>query len=98
MLTGNRKQTIIITILTALLFFTLTSGCGLKKEVVLTGKTMGTTWRVKVVADYFNTSKTLNDAIKNRLLEINKSMSLYDKESEIKRLNAHRSSDKIQGF
>ena len=71
-------------------------GCGLKKEFVLTGKTMGTTWRVKVVAGYFDDSKSLDTAIKTRLQKINDSMSLYNKGSEIIRLNEHQSSDKFR--
>jgi len=83
---------------TVLIFFVtllLCSGCSLKKEVILTGKTMGTNWRVKVVAGYFDNTKKLDEAIKKRLQKINKSMSLYDKESEICKLNAHRSLEKF---
>lgn len=90
-----RKQTILITIFAALLFAVFTNGCGLKKEIVLTGKTMGTNWRVKVVAGHFDNTDNLDDAIKKRLQEINKSMSLYDKESEIHKLNEHRTPDKF---
>jgi len=92
----HRRQPFILIIFTALFFTAAAWGCGFKKEVVLTGKTMGTNWRVKVVTGYFDTSKPLDEAIKNRLREINKSMSLYERDSEIKRLNGHRSSGKFR--
>ena len=93
-----RKHAIntIITITAFLFFIIITSGCGLRKEAVLTGRTMGTSWRVKVIISYFDTSKNLDDAINHRLQEINRSMSLYEKQSEIINFNAHRSSDKFK--
>jgi FAD:protein FMN transferase len=90
-----RKQKLIIIISAAILFTMFTNGCGLKKEIVLTGKTMGTNWRVKAVSGYFDNGEELDDAIKKRLLEINKSMSLYDKDSEIRKLNKQPSSDRF---
>ncbi|MBW2218872.1 MAG: FAD:protein FMN transferase, partial [Deltaproteobacteria bacterium] len=87
-----KQKTIVSIFFVALLLF---AGCNLKKEVILTGKTMGTNWRVKVVAGHFDNTEKLDKAIKKRLLEINQSMSLYDKESEICKLNEHRSLKKF---
>ncbi len=88
----SKQRTKVAIFIIVLLF---SAGCSLKKEVVLTGKTMGTNWRVKVISGYFDNAEKLDETIKDRLLEINKSMSLYDKKSEICKLNAHRSTEKF---
>ena len=68
-----------------LLFF---AGCGFKKEVALSGKTMGTTYNIKVVTRFFENTKGLKDKVEMRLEQINKSMSTYSKDSEISLFNA----------
>jgi thiamine biosynthesis lipoprotein len=62
------------------------SACG-KTEHVLTGRTMGTTYSVKVVTGYFGSVSGLQQKIDRRLQEINQSMSPYLKDSEISRFN-----------
>jgi thiamine biosynthesis lipoprotein len=64
------------------------AGCDRKKEVVFSGKTMGTTYHVKVVSSVFRPTETLQQRIDQRLEEINRSMSTYINESEISRFNA----------
>jgi thiamine biosynthesis lipoprotein len=71
-----------------LCFVLLFAGCGLKKEVALSGKTMGTTYHIKVVAGMFTRTADLQKKIDARLDEINKSMSTFIKDSEISRFNA----------
>jgi len=72
-----------------LIFFVLFfSGCGGQKEMLLSGKTMGTTYHITVVAGYFKHPKDLKAKIDKRLKDINKSMSTYRKDSEISRFNA----------
>lgn len=66
----------------------LFAGCGMKKEVEFSGKTMGTVYHIKVVAGLFTNTKGLKDQIDMRLDEINKSMSTFRKDSEISRFNA----------
>jgi thiamine biosynthesis lipoprotein len=74
-----------------LIFFVLLfAGCGMKKEFEFSGKTMGTTYHIKVVAEYLQNIKMLKDEIDMRLDEINKSMSTFRKDSEISRFNAHQ--------
>jgi thiamine biosynthesis lipoprotein len=75
---------------TTLLFFflILLAGCGLKKEVAFSGKTMGTTYHIKVVAGLFTRAADLQKKIDARLEEINQSMSTFRKDSEISRFNA----------
>ena len=74
-----------------LIFFVLLfAGCGLKKEVEFSGKTMGTTYHIKAVVGLFTNTKNIKDQIDTRLEEINKSMSTFRKESEISRFNAHQ--------
>lgn len=62
-------------------------GCPSKKQAAFSGKTMGTTWQVKIVAGFFTDTSDLKKKIETRLKEINKSMSTYDKTSEISRFN-----------
>jgi thiamine biosynthesis lipoprotein len=63
-------------------------GCGIQKEVQLSGKTMGTTYHITVIAGYFLDTAALQTKIDRRLDDINRSMSTYRKDSEISRFNA----------
>ena len=74
-------------VLMAMLFAPACSGGG-KKEVMLEGKTMGTTFHITVVTEADTSG--LEAAIHRRLAEINQSMSTYDPESEISRFNRMR--------
>jgi len=67
--------------------FLLAAGCDSKREHSLAGRTMGTTYAVKVVTDYFGSVSGLQEKIDRRLQEINHSMSPYLKDSEISRFN-----------
>lgn len=69
----------------------LCSACQPKRELRLSGKTMGTTYHIKVVAGLFTSGAEIQRQIDNRLAAINKSMSTYDPSSEISRFNAIRS-------
>jgi thiamine biosynthesis lipoprotein len=62
-------------------------GCEAKKEHLIQGRTMGTTYHVKIVTGYFQGITGLKDKIEKRLGEINQSMSTYIKDSEISRFN-----------
>jgi hypothetical protein len=62
--------------------------CQPKRELQLSGKTMGTTYHIKVVTGWFTSGADLQRQINNRLAVINKSMSTYDPTSEISRFNA----------
>jgi FAD:protein FMN transferase len=66
----------------------ITTGCDLQKEVLCSGKTMGTTYHVKVVTPMFHRTGSLQSQIDKRLREINQSMSTYLPDSEISRFNA----------
>ena len=65
-------------------------GCT-EREYVLTGKTMGTTYQVTVVSR--RPPEGLKDRIDYRLAEINRSMSTYQPDSEIRRLNRRSAGD-----
>ncbi|MGW8326087.1 MAG: FAD:protein FMN transferase, partial [Desulfobacterales bacterium] len=69
-------------------FMFLFAGCGMKKQFEFSGKTMGTTYHVKFVAEYLQNTKMLKEEIDMRLDEINQSMSTFRKDSEISRFNA----------
>ena len=58
-----------------------------KREHVIQGRTMGTTYSVKVVTGNFQSISGLKEKIDKRLEEINRSMSTYQKDSEISRFN-----------
>jgi len=73
---------------TLLVFSLLLAGCGFKKEVSFSGKTMGTTYHIKVVTGFFENTKGLKNKVEMRLEQINKSMSTYRKDSEISLFNA----------
>lgn len=66
--------------------FLLAAGCG-KSEHTITGRTMGTTYTIKVVTGYFGSVSGLQEKVDRRLDEINRSMSPYLKDSEISRFN-----------
>lgn len=76
-------------IFTVILMFFLCAafiGCG-KEEAAVSGKTMGTTYHIKVVKGSFDSVANLQEEIDERLAQINKSMSTYQKESEINQFN-----------
>ena len=87
---SNRFKATSIFITTALMivFVLMFHGCGMQKEVLLTGKTMGTTYHIKIVAGYFQNISGLKGSIEKKLKEINNSMSTYIKDSEISQFNA----------
>jgi len=68
-------------------------GCDGRRQVTFAGKTMGTTYHVKVVAGWLTRTGHLQPAVEKRLAEVNQSMSTYLKDSEISRFNAHRQTD-----
>ena len=69
------------------------SACLPQKELRLAGKTMGTTYHIKVVAGWLTSGADIQAQIDNRLAAINRSMSTYDPNSEISRFNALASTD-----
>jgi thiamine biosynthesis lipoprotein len=76
------------TLIFLLFFVLLFAGCGQKKEVEFSGKTMGTTYHITVVAGLLTNTNDLQKKIDTRLEEINNSMSTFRKDSEISRFNA----------
>ncbi len=57
--------------------------CEAKREHLIQGRTMGTTYHVKIVAEGHQGIGRLKSKIDARLVEINNSMSTYKKDSEI---------------
>jgi len=68
----------------------LSSACEAQREHLIQGRTMGTTYQVKVVAGYIQSVSGLKAKIDDRLEEINRRMSTYQKDSEISRFNSSR--------
>lgn len=65
----------------------MTAGCSSRRETVFTGRTMGTTYSVKLVTGYLQPVSGLQSQIDKRLDDINQSMSIYRDDSEISRFN-----------
>lgn len=65
-------------------------GCDMKREHILTGRTMGTTYSVTVVTGPFGSVSGVQQAIDRRLDDINLSISPYRPDSEISRFNRFR--------
>ena len=61
----------------------------LEKEVLISGKTMGTTYHIKIVLPFYKSSGSFKKAIDRELDNINLSMSTYRNDSEISRFNSH---------
>jgi len=91
MITGQKP---IIWIVLAL-FGVMMPGCIPKKEVLISGKTMGTTYHIKVISGYFTGYDRLKEDIQKRLDELNQSMSTYIQDSEISKFNALDDPDKV---
>lgn len=62
--------------------------CNAQDEQLIQGRTMGTTYHVKVVTDNDTGIAGLKERIDARLAAINDSMSTYQKDSEISRFNS----------
>lgn len=83
------KKTAILFILPLMLTLTIhVAGCNAKKEASLSGKTMGTTYHIKVLIGHLDDLAGLQKKIEIRLDEINHSMSVFQKDSEISQFNA----------
>ena len=68
-----------------------------KQEYLIEGRTMGTTYHIKVIADSPESLKGLKAKIDVRLQEINRVFSTYIKDSEISRFNAfHTAGEEFQ--
>jgi len=61
--------------------------CDAQREHLIQGRTMGTTYNIKVVTGDLQGIGRLKEKIDARLVEINNSMSTYKKDSEISRFN-----------
>jgi thiamine biosynthesis lipoprotein len=59
--------------------------------VMISGSTMGTTYHVKAYIPRYMSTSSLKDKIYNRLQQINKSMSTWDKNSQISKFNQSKS-------
>jgi len=70
------------------------SVCWAKREHVIQGLTMGTTYQVKVVTGHSQSISGLKEKLDARLEEINQSMSTYKEDSEISRFNDSQLVDK----
>jgi FAD:protein FMN transferase len=77
-------------IIICIALFFWAAGCDTRREHLIEGRTMGTTYHVKVVTGAFGSVKELQEKIDQRLEQINRSMSPYLPDSEISRFNQLR--------
>jgi FAD:protein FMN transferase len=63
------------------------------REVFFTGKTMGTTYHITILADPDQTINGIHEKIDQKLEDINQSMSTYRPDSQISRFNALKKAD-----
>ena len=71
-----------------LIILLITAGVEAKTEHLIAGRTMGTTYHIKVVTDASGSVNGLKEKIDRRLVEINQVFSTYMEDSEISRFNA----------
>ena len=84
---GLSKNQILRAVLFSFIFILISVNCEARREHLFTGRTMGTTYQVKVITGRYEPIEGLADKIGNRLQEINRSMSTYIEDSEISRFN-----------
>lgn len=87
-LASGKTSAIAFHLLGIIFLFTTVAGCLFNKEVHLSGRTMGTTYNIKIVTGYFEAVSDLQEKIDRRLKEINMSMSTYERDSDISRFNS----------
>lgn len=93
----NQVKSVVLLLFLALLSSCFPSNDTLKKEVLLQGKTMGTTYNIKVVVDpnIFDTEK-LQQQIDAELKQLNQEMSTYIPDSELSLFNSSPSLEPIE--
>lgn len=75
-----------------LVLLLILTSCLDRREIRLTGRTMGTAYHITVIGGYFTAAAPLQKAIDARLAAIETSMSTYRPDSEISRFNQIKSS------
>lgn len=82
------KRICLIAVLTLMAWLGEVASAWAQKTFQLSGRTMGTTYQIKVVAETMADPSLLKAEIDKRLEQINQSMSTYRPQSEISRFNA----------
>jgi len=93
----NKIKLILVVLLTISITACFPSNNSAKKEILLQGRTMGTTYNVKVVAipEHIEALK-LQEKIDAVLVQVNQEMSTYISNSEISRFNKSPSTEPIE--
>ena len=81
-------------IIISLVVLLVATGAEAKREHLIQGRTMGTTYHIKVVTGFFGGVKGLKEKINLRLDAINQIFSTYIKDSEISRFNSLKQANK----
>jgi len=77
----------LIGILIFLITYSTPVTAAIKKEIIITGKTMGTTYKVKYITDKKHSKPIWQKRIDILLKQINKRLSMYDPKSELSTFN-----------
>ncbi|MBW2433769.1 MAG: FAD:protein FMN transferase, partial [Deltaproteobacteria bacterium] len=75
-------------LITVLIILLGSMGVAAQQEHLIAGRTMGTTYHIKVAGGDAEDVGGLKEKIERRLLELNQVFSTYIKDSEISRFNA----------
>lgn len=81
------------TIIIVLIILSITLSAAAQTEHLIAGRTMGTTYHIKVVAGDSEDLSGLKEKIEQRLVELNEVFSTYIQDSEISRFNALQQAD-----
>jgi thiamine biosynthesis lipoprotein len=88
------RKEIIKKIFIAAAFFLFFLGCG-QKEYDIFGKTMGTSYHIRVAVGFFVNKNRIELKINKRLAEIEASMSAFSETSELSRFNAFNKENEL---
>lgn len=93
----NLYKLLIVTILVTMISGCYPSAPSGKTQLVLQGRTMGTTYNITIVADTNGFDKlSLQKKIDQKLVDINQAMSTYIPDSELSLFNQHKSLDSVE--
>jgi thiamine biosynthesis lipoprotein len=77
----------LLSILISIFVIVVLSGFAIGKEIVISGRTMGTTYSIKAYGPFLTDVQLIKTSVEKQLKAINLSMSVFKKNSEISRFN-----------
>lgn len=89
-------KALLIVVVSAVLTACFPSGDGARHEALLQGRTMGTTYNIKVVVAKDYDTAPLQQVIDQKLVQLNQEMSTYINDSELSKFNQSRTTEAIE--